>query len=65
MEANKINPIDLEIKIEDLSQLWFELADPQNVFVVNENLVMFQVPNIATFSIQDGNRIYCFTFGGI
>ena len=31
---------------------------------MNENLVMFQIPDIATFSIEDGKRIYCFTFEG-
>ena len=43
----------LEISIEDLSDLWIELSDSQNAFVINENLVMFEVPDIATFSIQE------------
>jgi hypothetical protein len=52
-----LNSIDIEIKIEDISKLWSQLSSPHSAFVVKENLVMFQVPNIATFSIQDGNRI--------
>ncbi|MFC3884759.1 aldolase [Bacillus songklensis] len=55
--GNKVDSIDIEIKIEDLSELWFELSNKKNRFVINENLVMFQIPNIATFSIQEGKRI--------
>ncbi|WHY85212.1 aldolase [Neobacillus novalis] len=49
--------IDIEVKIEDLTKKWFELSDEQNAFVIKENLVMFQVPNIATFSIEEGKKI--------
>ncbi|MBO0958864.1 aldolase [Neobacillus sp. MM2021_6] len=54
---NKKVSIDLEIKIKDLSKLWLELSNTQSAFVVNENLVMFQVPNIATFCIMEGKKI--------
>ncbi|MGX2961400.1 aldolase [Peribacillus sp. JNUCC 23] len=54
---NKVDFIDIEIKIGNLSNLWFDLSDKQNEFVISENLVMFQFPNIATFSVQEGKTI--------
>lgn len=49
--------IDIEIKIKDLSNLWSELSDCGNRFVMNESLVMFKVPDIAIFLIEEGSRI--------
>lgn len=57
MDNHQVDSIDIEIKTEDLSKLWHELWDGQDEFVIRENLVMFQVPNIATFSMQEGKRI--------
>ncbi|MES5956136.1 aldolase [Bacillus fungorum] len=54
---NKLDKIDVEIKIEDLSKIWFDLSDKQRTFIVNENRVMFQVPNVVIFSIQGGKTI--------
>ena len=34
------------------------LSDKQDEFVINKGLVMFQVPDIAIFAIQDGNKIF-------
>jgi hypothetical protein len=55
--CNKADSIDIEIKIEDLSKLWSELSNSQNDFVINEKLVLFQIPNIAIFLIQEGRKI--------
>lgn len=55
--SGNVNSVDLEIKFEDLSNLWLELSDVRSSFVINENFVMFKVPNIAIFSIQDGSKI--------
>jgi hypothetical protein len=55
--GNKVDSIDIEIKVEDLSKLWSELSNSQNALVINEKLVMFQVSNIATFLIQEGRKI--------
>ncbi len=49
--------IDIEIIIKDLSNLWLELSDFGNRFVMNESLVMFKVPEIAIFLIEEGSRI--------
>ncbi|TCN22177.1 aldolase [Mesobacillus foraminis] len=48
---------DIEVLIEDLSKPWIKMTDNQSQFVVKENLVMFKVPNLAIFAIQDGKRI--------
>jgi hypothetical protein len=53
----KVGLIDIEVKIEDLTKKWLELSDDHNTFVIKENLVMFQVPDVATFAIKDGRRI--------
>lgn len=48
---------DVVIELADLSEIWVELAEPQKNFVVKENLVMFQISDTATFSIQGGQRV--------
>jgi hypothetical protein len=53
----KVDSIDIEIKFGDLSEPWSEVSDKDYEFVFYENLVMFKIPNIATFSIQDGKFI--------
>lgn len=55
--CEKVDLIDIYIKIEDVSELWYKISNPNSVFVVQENLVMFQVPQIAIFLIQEGKRI--------
>jgi hypothetical protein len=57
-QVDNVTSIDLEIDIKDLSKAWSELSNFHDAFVIRENLVMFQVPNIATFSIQDGLKIF-------
>jgi hypothetical protein len=59
------NNIDIVIAKADLSQLWIKLGTDQNKFVVKENLVLFQVPDTATFSIQDGKRIMVSPMNGV
>ena len=49
--------IDIHIEIDDLSNVWSKLFTPDHSFVIKENLVMFQVPNTAIYSIQEGNKI--------
>lgn len=49
---------DIEILIdEDITRLVFELSDNPNQFHVKENLIMFHIPEIATFVIQEGKKI--------
>jgi hypothetical protein len=49
--------VDIEIRMNDLSKLYYDLSNEPNSFVVKKNLVMFQISDIATFSIQDGKII--------
>ncbi|WP_091167133.1 aldolase [Paenibacillus sp. 1_12] len=48
---------DILIEKADVSKLWREVSSPHSKYVVTENLVMLDVPDIAIFSIQDGNKI--------
>lgn len=52
------NLTDVVIIQANLSSLWSELADPDRYFVVKENLVMFQVPNVAIYLVKDGGEIF-------
>lgn len=56
--ANKDrDAIDIEININDLSDLWLKLSDSESRFVMNETLVMFKVHDTAIFLIEEGRRI--------
>lgn len=54
---NKLDHIDIVIETADLSKLWSELDPPQQKTVVKRDLFMFQVPKVAIFSIEKGERI--------
>ncbi|MRH42713.1 aldolase [Aquibacillus halophilus] len=51
------NLVDILISKSDLSFIWAELAVPNKYFVVKENVVLFQVPRVATFLIENGKEI--------
>ena len=55
--GNNVDSTDIEIKVMDLSKKWDQLSGNKKVLVVNENLVMFQIPNTAIFSIENGKTI--------
>ncbi|WP_459501937.1 aldolase [Bacillus sp. C1] len=55
--SNYENKVDIRIETADLSKLWEELSSPKSVFVVEEDLIMFQIPETATFCIQNGEKI--------
>lgn len=55
--SNYENEVDVKIETADLSQLWGELSSPKSVFVVEKELIMFQIPETATFCIQNGEKI--------
>ncbi|MEH7074910.1 aldolase [Neobacillus drentensis] len=59
-----VERVDIRIIIKDLTKVWSECANTHGDFMVKKNLVMFQVPNIAIFSIQDGNKIIVSPFTG-
>jgi len=49
--------IDITVEINNLQSLWSQLASPNESFVIRENMVMFEVPNVAIYLIQNGNQI--------
>ncbi|MDR7079103.1 energy-coupling factor transporter ATP-binding protein EcfA2 [Neobacillus niacini] len=55
--VNDKDSTDIEINFKDLSSLWLEWSDSGSRFVMNERLVMFKVPDIAIFLIEEGCRI--------
>jgi len=48
---------DVVISFGDLSPLWSELVPSGDRGVAKDQFVMFQIPEIATYLITDGNRI--------
>lgn len=51
---NQADSINVEIKVKYLSG---DTSDFQNDLIINQNLVLFKVPDTAIFSIEDGERI--------
>lgn len=49
--------VDIEIIVDALPRLWLESDQLIDKFYVVDNRVMFQVPGIATFLIEDGSKI--------
>ena len=49
---------DIVIMKADLSEIWAELEEPDNYFVIKENYIMFQVPNTAIYIVKDGHEIF-------
>lgn len=50
--------IDVYIKEKCLINQWNTLDDQEYAFIITEDKVMFEVPNVAIFSVESGNRIY-------
>lgn len=48
---------DIVIRYADLTEQWSKLSVPSRSFVCKENLVMFRVPNLAVFAVEDGTTI--------
>nr|WP_263325100.1 aldolase [Neobacillus sp. Marseille-Q6967] len=55
---------DLYFVVEDLTEKWAKLAGPNRFFCFNENFVMFRIPNVATYLIQDGTKVVVSPVGG-
>lgn len=54
----KTEEIDITVEIADLTNLWLQLSKSEkDYFVIQENLVMFHMPGIAIFLIEEGKRI--------
>lgn len=56
IDSSQIN-IDIFIRYANLTERWLELSDSPKKFVVTENLIMFWIPDLAIFAIEDGTNI--------
>lgn len=52
------SPPDIIIMKVDLSQLWAKESNPDDYFVVKDDFVLFHVPDVAIYLINNGNEIY-------
>lgn len=48
---------DVVIEVADLSKLWSKVVSQKKRFLVEKDLVIFQIPNTATFCVEAGKRI--------
>ncbi|WP_307794921.1 aldolase [Alkalihalobacillus sp. BA299] len=54
----QVKSVDINVSIADLTSLWEELSEPNDpYFVIQENLIMFHMPDTAIFLVQEGKRI--------
>ncbi|MGJ9459031.1 HPr kinase/phosphorylase [Oceanobacillus sp. CF4.6] len=51
------NTPEITIQKNVLTFLWSQLSEPDKHFYVQQNLCMFQVPEVAIFKIENGNTI--------
>lgn len=49
--------IDIVIEIADLTTRWTGVNEQNSYFLIKENLCMFEVPGVAIYLIQNGNKI--------
>ncbi len=57
MIKNQYENPDVIIQIDDLSILWVSLAKHPYSFIIKKDFVMFQIPNVAIYLIEDGKKI--------
>ncbi|MBM7604635.1 hypothetical protein JOC75_002638 [Metabacillus crassostreae] len=56
-EENDTLMLDLTIKKKDLSIRWKEVSGSNNYFFMHENMFLFNVPDVAIFLVENGERI--------
>ncbi|WP_226667513.1 aldolase [Metabacillus litoralis] len=56
-EENDTIILDLTIQKRDLSTRWKEVSGSNNYFFMQENMFLFNVPNVAIFLVENGERI--------
>lgn len=57
LRCEQENQVDVFIKKVDLTELWLKNAKQYDLFVVTEDMVMFQVPDTGIFCIRAGESI--------
>jgi len=48
---------DITVNITNLEELWLELSSENNNFIINDNFIMFLIPEKAIYLIRNGNEI--------
>ncbi|WP_338789125.1 aldolase [Metabacillus sp. FJAT-53654] len=48
---------DILVEKSDLTEQWSLLGDPKRYFVVRENYCLFDVPNVAIYLVENGEKI--------
>lgn len=56
--------IDIVINEVDLTNIWSSLACQEDLYAFEKNRIMFKVPNVAIYSIEDGEKILVSPFEG-
>lgn len=51
------HPIDIVVRYADLTEKWLTYAPPSSSFFCTEDLVMFKVPDLAIFAVENGTTI--------
>lgn len=59
-----IDQVDIMIEKGDLTQIWSCLAGSDDYYAMEENRIFFKVPDVAVFSIEDGEKIVVSPFEG-
>ena len=56
-QLGQSNLVDVEIIIDDVPIIEDEWTKINYYFAMKENVILFQVPDVATFFIKDGKQI--------
>ncbi|MFC4320701.1 phosphoenolpyruvate carboxykinase (ATP) [Litchfieldia salsa] len=48
---------DIRLEITDLAERWDEVAEYSDIFYITHSVIMFKIPRIAIFSIENGSII--------
>jgi len=60
--TRQADDIDIHISLRDLTALWVELSDSRSYFVVTKHMIMFKIPDVAIFCVEDGENIFVSPF---
>ncbi|MGG6310580.1 aldolase [Paenibacillus macerans] len=56
-QCQDVDQADISIQIADLSGLWTKIEGEEKTLVVRDSIVMFKLPDIGIFCIQEGDMI--------
>jgi hypothetical protein len=65
MDSVGNNKVDIIVELADLTTLWNELAKPNHFCIIKDQCVLFKVPNVAIFYMENGNKILVSPIEGV